>query len=79
MVPDLARKPPPGPSSQIILLPDLSPNLVVDDSLLENVKDAWEKIMGEVKSDGFMDFEDREGLSEDEGNNEDVNGRDEAL
>lgn len=68
-----------GSSSQIILLPDLSPNLVVEDSLLDNVKDAWEKIVGEEKGDGFMIFEDREGLSDDEGNIDDVNGRDEDL
>lgn len=66
-------------SSQIILLPDLSPKLVVDDSLLENIKDAWERIVGEEKGDGFMVFEDREGPSDDESNNEDVNGRDEVL
>lgn len=68
----------PGSSSQIILLPDLSPNLVVDDSLLDNIKDAWERIVGEEKGDGFMVFEDRDGLS-DEGSNEDANDRDEDL
>lgn len=72
-------KPPPGSSSQIILLPDLSPNLAVEDSLLDNVKKAWEKIVGEEKGDGFMVFEDREGLSDDEGDIDDVNGRDEDL
>lgn len=74
-----AGKSPPSPSSPIILLPDLSPNLVVDDSLLDNIRDAWERIVGEEKGDGFMVFEDREGLSDDEGNNEDANGRDEDL
>lgn len=74
-----AEKTPLGSSSQIILLPDLSPNLVVEDSLLDNVKDVWEKIVGEEKGDGFMVFEDREGLSDDEGNIDDVNGRDEDL
>lgn len=69
----------PGSSSQLILLPDLSPNLILDDSLLENIKDAWERIVGEEKGDGFMVFEDREGLSDDEGSNEDANGRDEDL
>lgn len=72
-------KPPPGSSSQIILLPDLSPNLIVDDSLLDNIKDAWETIVGEEKGDGFMVFEDRDGLSDEEGSNEDANGRDEDL
>lgn len=65
-----------GPLSQIIILPDLGPDLAVDDSLLDNVKDAWEKIVGEEKGDGFMVFEDREGLSDEEGN---ANGRDEDL
>lgn len=74
-----AGKSAPGSSSQIILLPDLSPNLRVDDSLLDNVKDAWERIVGEEKGDGFMVFEDREGLSDDEGSNEDANGRDEDM
>lgn len=74
-----AEKSPPGPSSRIILLPDLSPNLVVDDSLLDNIKDAWERIVGEEKGDGFMVFEDREGLSDDEDNYEDSNGRNEDL
>lgn len=35
--------------------------------------------MGEEKGDGFMVFEDREGLSDDEVNNEDANGIDEDL
>lgn len=73
-----AGKYPSGSSSQLILLPDLSPNLIVDDSLLDNIKDAWERIVGEEKGDGFMVFEDREGLSDDEGSN-DANGRDEDL
>lgn len=51
----------------------------MEDSLLDNVKDAWEKIVGEEKGDGFMVFEDREGFSDDEGNIDDANGRDEDL
>lgn len=74
-----AGKSPSGSSSQLILLPDLSPNLILDDSLLDNIKDAWERIVGEEKGDGFMVFEDRERLSDDEGSNEDANGRDEDL
>lgn len=73
-----AGKSPHGSSSQLIFLPDLSPNLIVDDSLLDNIKDAWERIVGEEKGDGFMVFEDREGFSDDEGSN-DANGRDEDL
>ena len=53
--------------------------MVVEDSLLDNVKEAWEKIVGEEKGDGFMVFEDREGISDDEGNFDDVNGRDQDL
>lgn len=68
-----------GSSSQLILLPDLSPNLILDDSLLDNIKDAWERIVGEEKGDGFMVFEDRERLSDYESSNEDANGRDEDL
>lgn len=74
-----AGKSPSGSSSQVILLPDLSPNLILDDSLLDNIKDAWERIVGEEKGDGFMVFEDRERLSDDEGSNEDANGRDDDL
>lgn len=74
-----AGKSTPGSSSQIIVLPDLRTNLVVDDSLLDNIKDAWERIVGEERGDGFMVFEDREGQSDDEGHNEDANGRDEDL
>lgn len=74
-----AGKSPSGSSSQVILLPDLSPNLILDDSLLDNIKDAWERIVGEEQGDGFMVFEDRERLSDDEGSNEDANGRDEDL
>lgn len=74
-----AEKPSSGSSSQIILLPDLGPNMVVEDSLVENVKDVWEKIVGEEKGEGFMVFEDREGISDDEGNNEDAESRDEDM
>lgn len=54
--------------SRIIQLPCLGPDLALEDSVLRNVKAAWERIVGEERGDGFMIFEDREGMGdEDEG------------
>lgn len=38
---------------------------VFDDIVLNNVKDAWQRITGH-EADGFMDFQEREGLGEEE-------------
>ena len=59
--------------SRIIKLPELGLDLALDDSVLEEVKAAWKKIVGEEEAaKGFMLFEDRSG--ENEGNNADDTG-----
>lgn len=56
---------------RMIQLPDLGPDLALEDSVLRNVKAAWEKIVGEDVEAGFMIFEDREGMGdEDEGDDD---------
>lgn len=56
------------PNTQnIISFPPPSLDLAVDDSTIDIVKAAWKVIMGEeAVDDEFMDFEDREGASDDE-------------
>ena len=56
----------------IIQLPDLAPGLVLEDSALKIVQEAWEKIVGNETGEGFMVFEDREGLGEDAGDEDDL-------
>ena len=53
-------------SNRVLILPDLASGLAFDDSILEHVRLAWQKITG--LSDGFMHFEGRE---QDAFNNED--------
>lgn len=38
----------------------------VEDSVLDNVKQAWEKIVSTVTEEDFLIFEDREVMGEDE-------------
>ena len=54
--------------SGVITLPDISPKLSLDDHVLNDVRSAWEQIVGDDKGDGFMKFEEREkyGVEEDE-------------
>ena len=55
------------PSDRVICFPPPSLDLAVDDSTIDIVKAAWKVIMGEeAVDDEFMDFEDREGASDDE-------------
>ena len=55
-------------NSRVIRLPYLGPELALEDSVLRDVKAAWERIVGEDSGEGFMIFEDREGMGgEDEG------------
>lgn len=49
---------------RIIQIPDQNPGLALEDSMLKNVRETWEKIVGEDIGEGFMVFEDREGLGE---------------
>ena len=44
--------------TSVLLFPELHAGLSFDDSILDHVKEAWQKITGNV--DGFMEFEDRE-------------------
>lgn len=45
---------------QVIILPDLGPEIALEDSVLREVEAAWEEIVGEEeKGEGFMVFEDR--------------------
>lgn len=45
--------------SRVIILPELGPDIALEDSVLREVETAWEKIVGEEKGEGFMLFEDR--------------------
>ena len=47
-----------------ILLPALSQNLALDDSVMDEVKLAWSKITGE-NQEAFVQFDPREGLEDD--------------
>lgn len=61
--------------SRIITLPELGPDLALDDSVLLEVRAAWERIVGEEKGDGFMVFEDRgDGVGEGEDDGGDDGG-----
>lgn len=61
--------------SRVIILPDLGPEIAVEDSVLHEVEAAWEKIIGEEgKGEEFMVFEDR---GDAENYNDDDNGADE--
>ena len=44
-------------SGAVIRLPPLSSNLAFDDSILEHVRKAWQRITNSVE--GFMQFDDR--------------------
>ena len=49
---------------------DISPDLVLGDEVLRNVRETWERIVGDDVGDGFMIFQDREGVEDDEPENE---------
>ena len=57
---------------RVIILPDLGPEIALEDSVLREVEAAWKKIVGEEgKGEGFMVFEDRgdaEGYDDDNDN-----------
>lgn len=56
----------------VLQLPDLAPGFILEDQMLKDVRDAYQKIMGDEGAP-FMVFEDREG----QGNGED--GGDEGI
>ncbi|KAF2172415.1 hypothetical protein M409DRAFT_17648 [Zasmidium cellare ATCC 36951] len=51
--------------SNVIPLQPLSPDLAFDDSMLDNVKSAWQRIT-EADQESFLKFESREGTMEDD-------------
>ena len=60
----------PSPSSssndKIITIPDIPPGFILEDDVLRDVRTVWERIVGEEKGDGFMNFADREDVDEGE-------------
>ncbi|KAK0264283.1 Rab proteins geranylgeranyltransferase component A [Friedmanniomyces endolithicus] len=52
-------------SEGVVMLQSLSTDIVLEDDVLTDVEEAWRKIMGE-RAEGFMKFESREGVEEDE-------------
>lgn len=55
-------------TDKILVLPSMPLDLVFDDAMLDGVKDAWQRVMGEdVSEEEFMVFESREGLGMDMG------------
>ncbi|EAW08892.1 putative Rab geranylgeranyl transferase escort protein [Aspergillus clavatus NRRL 1] len=53
-----------SPSANILCFPPPSLDLAFDDTLIDVVKDAWRRIVGDDAPDDFMKFEDREGISD---------------
>ncbi|KAK5125866.1 hypothetical protein LTR08_005189 [Meristemomyces frigidus] len=54
-----------GRDERVVVLPPLSTDVVLGDSVLEDVKNAWMRITGE-EAEGFMKFEAREGAGGEE-------------
>lgn len=60
-------------NGRMIRLPRLSPDLVLEDGVVENVRAAWKQIIGEDEHDSFMRFEAREDtIDDDEGEDEEI-------
>lgn len=55
----------PSSENHILQLADVPFGLAVENSVLENVKQAWENIVGKVPGEEFLMFEDRELMGED--------------
>lgn len=49
---------------------DIPPDLVLEDDVLRVVRETWERIVGDDAINGFMTFQDREGVEDDEPENE---------
>lgn len=47
----------------ILCFPPPSLDLIFDDKMIDRVKSVWQKIMGE-DAQGFMTFEDKEGMGD---------------
>ncbi len=54
----------------IICMADIPPDLVLEDDVLRVVRETWERIVGDDAINGFMTFQDREGVEDDEPENE---------
>jgi hypothetical protein len=52
------------PQLNVIVLPNVAVELGLSDSILDNVKLAWQQITGETE--GFMVFEAREGMEDED-------------
>ena len=46
---------------------DVPPDPVLEDDVLRNVRETWELIIGDDVGRGFMTFEDREAVEDEEG------------
>lgn len=44
----------------------ITPDLAFNDSILEPVKRAWQMVIGEANEDEYMQFDDREGVNDDD-------------
>lgn len=54
-------------AKRVIVLPDRTHDLAFDDSILDNVKDAWETILGERSAEyDFLRFEERKDMNDDD-------------
>lgn len=57
----------PGGDDKVIVLPERNYDLALDDSVLDHVRAAWTKILGERSSEyDFLQFEERREPNDDE-------------
>ena len=48
----------------------MDPGLVLEDDVLKHVRAAWRKIVGEGEDEEFMNFGEREGMGEEDGDSD---------
>lgn len=54
-------------AKRVIVLPERAHDLAFDDTILDNVKDAWEIILDERSTEyDFLRFEERKDINEDD-------------
>ena len=53
------------PNAGVVVLPLVSEHLVLEDSVIDNVKTAWQTITGQ-REDLFMKFDAREGAEDED-------------
>ena len=56
--------------NHVVCLNEVPPDLVLEDDVLRNVRETWERIVVDDTKEGFMTFQDREGAGDDEPENE---------